>query len=164
SNLNADLLDGLHADEINKVTTLSTIYASAPNIGSTATTVHSYTMPENVLSTNGQRLEIVFTGMSADNTNAKNIEAYFGGTSIATFSNNESGSTNRWYIKLIFVRTGTSKAIVSFDGTWNKGYGGGYGISVSGLNFTTTNKIEIQLMSSVSYNVTAQLSTITHFK
>lgn len=69
----------------------------------------TYTLPANVLGTNGDSVEINTWGTFADNANVKDVRVYFGATPIL-FSINGSagGGTTTWQVKVIITRTGAA--------------------------------------------------------
>jgi hypothetical protein len=147
---------------IAKSGTISTIAANEANVGSTPTVVHSFNMPANTLESDGKRVEVLFSGISANNSNVKTIAAYFGSNNMVDFSNFEVASSNKWFFKFYIVRTSSTTARVAYDYIWNKAYGNSVG-DITEVSFSVANRIELLLTGVASADITAKLSITTLF-
>ena len=140
-----------------------TVYTNVADVllvGSTPNDFYSYTLPANTLSSDNQRLELVYSGSNAANTNGKSIQFYFGGISYITITNSSATSLN-WYLNIIIVRASSSTLRVSFNGNWYTfGSGNPWG---SSINFATTNVIKLVTQGGASSDIIGKLCTITHF-
>ena len=88
--------------------------ATTGNIGTGEDTLISYAMPGNVLSEDGDYIEIEAFGTVASNTNNKEIKLKIGSTTLIT-TGAVAADTGSWIIKCTIIRTGasTEKSIAS---------------------------------------------------
>jgi len=70
---------------------LETWTTPASNVGTTETTLATYTLPANTLSALGQKLHLVAWGSFAANADSKTIASYFGATKISTYGGSFNG-------------------------------------------------------------------------
>ena len=134
--------------------------SDAINVGTGVQDNNSYTLPANTLSADGQRLELLYSGSSAANTNAKTIQFYFGGTSYITLTNSSSTSLN-WFLKITLIRYSSTYFRLRFDGNWNV-VGSGTAIG-SGITYSSTNTIKLTVQGGATSDITCKQVTITHF-
>jgi len=142
--------------------TLTVNYANTSNTGGTATDAHSFTLAANTLKADGERLEFLYSGTSAGNTNSKSIYFYFAGTYYTSITN--SSPTNlSWGFRVTLVRTSSTTFRVQFSNAWGILFGTSIANSSGTINYATTNIMKLSLVSSATTDITASLSTITHF-
>jgi hypothetical protein len=140
--------------------TLYTNTADVLLVGTTPNDFYSYTLPANTLSSDNQRLELVYSGSNAANPNGKTIQFYFGGISYITITNSNATSLN-WYLNIIIIRASSSTLRVSFNGNWYTfGSGNPWG---SSINFATTNVIKLVTQGGASSDIIGKLCRISHF-
>jgi hypothetical protein len=140
--------------------TLYTNVTDVTLVGATPNDFYSYTLPANTLSSDNQRLELLYSGSNAANTNGKTIQFYFGGTSHITITNSSTTSLN-WFLNITIVRASSSTLRVAFNGSWYTfGNGNTWG---TGINFATTNVIKLVAQGGASSDIIGKLCKITHF-
>ena len=128
------------------------------NVGSGVNDITPYTLPANTLAYDGQRLELLYSGISAANTNGKTIQFYFGGTSYITITNSSATSLN-WFLRITLIRYSSTYFKLRFDGGWNVvGYGTGFGMSI---NYAANNIIKLTAQGGATNDITCKLVTIT---
>lgn len=69
----------------------------------TESTLQSYTLPSNTLSTAGQAVRTTCWGLTGANANTKVMKLYFGASVIATAS--AASNAQNWYLDFIVMRT-----------------------------------------------------------
>ena len=117
---------------------LADFYTDASTSGTGETDLYTYTLPANKLANNGDKLNIYY---ALSNTAISGSNAfYFGGTSLYTSSFVSAISLFVFEIKIIRVTSSTMRVSVinHYDNTIYTNY-----LSVTGLDFTTTNVIKI---------------------
>jgi hypothetical protein len=140
--------------------TLYTNVTDVTLVDATPNDFYSYTLPDNTLSSDNQRLELLYSGSNAANTNGKTIQFYFGGTSYITITNSSTTSLN-WFLNITIVRASSSTLRIAFNGSWYTfGNGNTWG---TGINFATTNVIKLVAQGAASSDIIGKLCTITHF-
>jgi hypothetical protein len=140
-----------------------TVYTNISDVllvGSTPNDFYSYTLPANTLSSDNQRLELLYSGISASNPNGKSIQFYFGGTSYITINNASSTALN-WFLNITLIRVSSSSLRMHYNGSWTT-FGSGIATG-TGINFTTTNVIKLVAQGSASNDITGKLTKISHF-
>ena len=130
------------------------------NVGSSATDLENYTLHANTLSSDGQRLELQYSGSSAANTTSKTIQFYFGGTSYIVITNSNASSLN-WFLRITIIRYSSTYFRLSFDGNWN--VAGSGNVIGSGINYAATNVIKLTAQAGASNEIICKLATIAHF-
>jgi len=140
--------------------TLYTNVTDLTLVGAAPNDFYSYTLPANTLSSDNQRLELLYSGSNAANTNGKTIQFYFGGTSIITITNSNATSLN-WFLNITIVRASSSTLRIAFNGSWYTfGNGNTWG---TGINFATTNVIKLVAQGAASSDIIGKLCKIAHF-
>jgi hypothetical protein len=191
TNLNADLLDGNHASafesalgnpsgdnyvlsskssglrswvalpEFPTVKVVHATYADEANSGSTVTSVCLKTLPAYTLISEGSWLEMYYAGTGANNSNTKTINVIFGGTTLATFTNN-SAVASAWTVNVKVVRETSSILRYTVTINWN---------AISSVSYTRTTTInanldidaKLSIQGTTTGDITAKASTITKF-
>jgi len=68
----------------------------------------SYSLPANVLDTDGKAVRVTAWGTYANNGNAKAVRGYFGATKIADVSHSTAAASLSWKSELLIARTGAA--------------------------------------------------------
>jgi hypothetical protein len=140
--------------------TLYTNVADVLLVGTSPNDFYSYTLPANTLSSDNQRLELLYSGISASNPNGKSIQFYFGGNSYITINNASSTALN-WFLNITLIRVSSSSIRMHYNGSWTT-FGSGIATG-TGINFTVTNIIKLVAQGSASNDITGKLTKISHF-
>jgi hypothetical protein len=109
-------LEGLYDLAGKAVSTLHVDTTTTGNIGPAEYDLHSYVLPENKLSKDGQSIEALYGGTFLNSLNIKRIKVYFGSTIIFESDAIPTGVGLDWAIETQIIRTGanTQKALTKF--------------------------------------------------
>lgn len=135
-------------------------YTTQQNSGSSETTLYTFTLPSNQMASDGDRLEIKYSGVFTSPTSAI-LRFKFGGNSrtIPTVTANEEFS-----MTADFIRTGTTTARVRYTvmGAFDKVIDV-QTYDITSLDFTTTNTILLTGQDASTGQIVAKTSTITYY-
>jgi hypothetical protein len=97
---------GTYANVSGRVTTNTT---QVGNVGAGEDDLMTYTVPANVLDTDGKALRITVWGLFAVNGNAKTIRYYYGGTAFTAYPLADTAANGfGWSANIYIVRTGAA--------------------------------------------------------
>jgi len=140
--------------------TLAKFYADSGNVSTGVTDSYSYTLPANTLTSNGQRLEMSYSGFLANNGNSKTMNVLFGSTSISGLIT--SAANTGWQFKITLIRVTSSTIRVEF-GLIASGVYYPAPFDFSSINFTTTNVIKLTLQGGATNDTVAKMATIVYW-
>jgi len=147
----------------NTVRKLANFYADAGNTGTSATDAFSYTLAANMLSANGQTLEIVYAGTSAINTNSKIINVYFGTGTTGDFMTSSSSSETEWGMRMTIIRVSSTELRYQINYNWGA-RGGQRTASWSSLNLVSNSyDIKLKLTGGATNDIVAKMGSITWY-
>lgn len=84
----------------------------------TETDGHTYTLPANSLTANGQAVRAVFTGTTAATANNKTVKIYLGSTALYT-TGAVAANNKPWQIEVLIVRVGATSQKILVSGHFN---------------------------------------------
>lgn len=120
-------------------------FTDVNNSGTSETDLYTYTLGANKLINNGASINFEMAGVFNDASATVNLQAYFGGNSIAGAGLLTISGTGAWSIHGTIIRTGTTTAraytVMSIDNSTNKIYS--TMALLTGLDFTTTNIVKV---------------------
>lgn len=101
---------------------LTTDTTGASTSGTGEDDLISYTLPANVLASNGQALRIIVWGTSTGTAGTKTVKVYFGTTSVTLVAIPVPGGgyTGEWFAEAVVTRTGAATQLMTGQGIWNE--------------------------------------------
>lgn len=138
------------------------------NTGTGETDLYTYTIPADVVSATGSKIESSYGGTFNDITSTPRLKVYFAGTSIFDSGVLTISATGAWNVETMLIRTGTTTArvvvTVSTPGASTTVYT--TQTDLTGQDFTITNIIKITGTATGagggSSDITSKLGTIKY--
>lgn len=124
------------------------------NVGAGEDTLHSYTLPANTLSANGQSVQLDLVGFTAANANAKQWRVRWGtGTTVVLDSTSFAMNNSAVRIRCLVTRIAAASQVVACEGyqgppittgqAWNVGVGGGHSSQLLAEDLTLAQTITV---------------------
>jgi len=154
-------LDETYVEYIQKAVNLYSAYTDVANYSSTATNIYVYTLPAYTLNSNGDSLDLVYSGTGAANSNMKTIDFKFGNATAGQMANNTASATN-WSIHITLVRSSSSTLRFTIRNTWDTA-SATYSGEWNSIDLVDSNTIKLVFTSGATNDIIAKMATITKY-